>query len=118
MEDTKIATINLDQYRSEDKTRKIKSKVFTGRDRGEMVRIASRIDKLETLNDKVIIVIPADIYSINPSFFEELFLNVVLKLGKDSFLEKFSLRSQGEYDFQKEFMEAIDRILNDTTAIG
>ncbi len=118
MVDNKIATINLEQYRSEDKARKIKSKVFTGRDRGEMVRTASRIDELETLNDKVIIEIPADIYSINPSFFEELFLNVVLKLGKDAFLAKFSLRPQGEYDFQNEFMEAIDRILNDTTAIG
>lgn len=118
MEENRIATINLEKYRSEDKTRRIKSKVFTGRDRGEMVRKASRIDELEAQNDKVIIEIPEDIYSINPSFFEELFLNVVLKLKKDSFLEKFSLLPQGEYDFQNEFMEAIDRILNDTTAIG
>lgn len=118
MADNKIATINLERYRSEDKVRKIKSKVFTGRDRGEMVRTESRIDELEAQNDKVIIEIPADIYSINPSFFEELFLNVVLKLGKEAFLDKFTLSPQGEYDFQNEFMEAIDRILNDTTAIG
>ena len=118
MEESRIATINLEKYRSEDKTRRIKSKVFTGRDRGEMVRKASRIDELEAQNDKVIIEIPEDIYSINPSFFEELFLNVVLKLQKEAFLEKFSLKSLGEYDFQNEFMEAIDRILNDTTAIG
>lgn len=118
MEESRIATINLEKYRSEDKTRRIKSKVFTGRDRGEMVRKASRIDELEVQNDKIIIEIPEDIYSINPSFFEELFLNVVLKLKKESFLDKFSLRPKGEYDFQNEFMEAIDRILNDTTAIG
>lgn len=118
MADIKSVTINLGQYRSEDKVRKIKSKVFTGRDRGEMVRKASRIDELEAQNDKVIIEIPADIYSINPSFFEELFLNVVLKLGKEAFLKKFSLSPQGEYGFQNEFMEAIERILNDSTAIG
>ena len=118
MADIKIATINLEQFRAVDKVRKIKSKVFTGRDRGEMVRKASRIDELESQNDKVIIEIPADIYSINPSFFEELFLNVVLKLQMDAFVVKFSLRPLGEYDFQNEFMEAIDRILNDTTAIG
>lgn len=118
MADTKLAKINLDRYRSEDKARKIKSKVFTGRDRGAMVRVASRIDELEAQNDKVIIEIPSDIYSINPSFFEELFLHVVLKLGKEAFLEKFSLSPQGDYSFQNEFMEAIERILNDSTAIG
>lgn len=118
MVDNRVAIINLEQYRSEDKTRRIKSKVFTGRDRGEMVRKASHIDELETQNDQIIIEIPEDIYSINPSFFEELFLHVVLKLKKDAFLAKFSLRPHGEYDFQNEFMEAIDRILNDTTAIG
>jgi len=118
MANSKIATIDLERYRSEDKVRKIKSKVFTGRDRGEMVRKESHIDELESHNDKVIIEIPADIYSINPSFFEELFLKVVLKLGKEAFLKKFSLNPKGEYDFQNEFMEAIERILNDTTAIG
>lgn len=110
--------IDLGQFRSEDKARKIKSKVFTGRDRGEMVRKESKIDELESQNDKIIIEIPADIYSINPSFFEELFLNVVTKLKKDAFLNKFSLDAKGEYSFQNELMEAVDRILNDATAIG
>lgn len=114
----RIARIDLEQFRSEDKVRRIKSKVFTGRDRGEMVRAASKIDELEAQNDKVIIEIPADIYSINPSFFEELFLNVVTKLKKEAFLQKFSLEAKGEYSFQNELMEAVDRILNDATAIG
>ncbi len=114
----KVVTINLEQFRSEDKTRGIKSKVFTGRDRGEMVRVASKIDELEPVNDRIIIEIPADIYSINPSFFEELFLNVVTKLKKEAFLAKFILEAKGEYSFQNELMEAVDRILNDSTAIG
>ena len=83
------ARINLGDFRSEDKVRRIKAKVF-----------------------------PADIYSINPSFFEELFFNVVTKLKKDAFLAKFKLEPKGEYDFQDELMEAIDRILNNATAIG
>ncbi len=110
--------INLEDYRSEDKVRHIKSKVFTGRDRGQEVREKSKIDDLETKNDKIIIEIPSDIYSINPSFFEELFFNVVTKLKKDAFLSKFKLEPKGNYDFQEELMEAIDRILNDATAIG
>ena len=52
------------------------------------------------------------------SFFEELFKNVVKKLGREGFLAKFELKSNGDYDFQEELMEAIDRILNDATAIG
>ena len=114
----KIATINLENYRAEDKVTHVKAKVFTGRDRGKDVREKSRIDQLEPACEKVVIEIPADIYSINPSFFEELFFNVVNKLKKDGFLAKFSIRSLGEYDFQDEMMEAIDRILNDTTAIS
>ena len=114
----KQITINLENYRSIDKTRRIKSKVFTGRDRGEMVRKMCKIDEYEQSYDKIIIEIPSDIYSINPSFFEELFFNVVTKLKKEAFLQKFTIKSNGEYDFQNELMEAIDRILNDTTAIG
>lgn len=114
----KIARINLENYRSEDKVRHIKAKVFTGRDRGQEVREKSMIDELENSNDRVIIEVPDDIYSINPSFFEELFFNVVTKLRKDAFLEKFTIESKGDYDFQSELLEAIDRILNDTTAIG
>ena len=83
------ARINLDDFRSEDKVRHVKAKVFTGRDRGQEVREKSRIDELEKNNDEVIIEIPADIYSINPSFFEELFFNVVTKLKKEAFLNKF-----------------------------
>ena len=46
------------------------------------------------------IIIPDTIYSINPSFFEELFLNVVLKLGRDKFLEKFKFQSS-KYLYEK-----------------
>lgn len=112
------ARINLEDFRSEDKIHHVKAKVFTGRDRGQEVREKSRIDELAKTNDEIIIEIPADIYSINPSFFEELFFNVVTKLKKDVFLAKFKLDPKGEYDFQDELMEAIDRILNDATAIG
>lgn len=112
------AIINLEDYRSIDKKTNYKSKVFTGRDRGKDVREESKIDEIESLNEKVIVSIPEDIYSINPSFFEEFFKNVVKKLGNESFMNKFELRSNGDYDFKEELMEAIDRILNDATAIG
>ena len=104
-------TIKLETFRAQ------KSKVFTGRDRGEFVRQESQIDQIESENDEVYFVIPDNIYSINPSFFEELFFNVVRKLGKEDFLQKFHFESLGEYDYEKPLNEAIDRILRKRTGL-
>ncbi|WP_240775000.1 STAS-like domain-containing protein [Pedobacter xixiisoli] len=105
-------TIDLEDFRTQG------SKVFTGRDRGLDVRERSMIDEIEANNSEVIVIIPDNIYSIIPSFFEELFLNVVIKLGRDKFLEKFKFKSLGEYKYQKPLHEAIERILRNNTAIG
>lgn len=105
-------TINLEDYRVQG------AKVLTGRDRGKYVRQTSNLDEIEAKYDEVIIIIPKDIYSIIPSFFEELFLNVILKLGRVKFFEKFKIESLGEYKYEKPLNEAIDRILRNKTAIG
>ena len=103
--------INLEDFRVKD------AKVFTGRDRGEAVRDQSDIDNIEQNFDKVKIVIPDNIYSINPSFFEELFVNVILKLGKENFLGKFEFESEGVYNYLKPLHEAITRVLRTKTAL-
>ena len=108
--------INLDDFRAREG--KKYSKVFTGRDRGADVRKASRIDEIEANNESVIIIIPDQVYSINPSFFEELLKNVVLKLGKNGFFEKFKIESRGSYQYEAPLAEAIERILKEKTAIG
>lgn len=117
MKHSKENIIHLEDYRVIDKDGTI-AKVFTGRDRGEDVRKASNIDKIEEAYDEVKIVIPDNIYSINPSFFEELFVNVVMKLGKEKFREKFKFESLGKYNYEKPLSEAIMRILRKNTAIG
>lgn len=94
------------------------AKVFTGRDRGLFVRTASKIDELEDKYEEIEVIIPDNIYSINPSFFEELFFNVVNKLGKINFLKKFKFTNLGEYNYNKPLNEAIERILRTKTAIG
>lgn len=103
--------INLENFRVKD------SKVFTGRDRGAIVRVNSKLDEIEKNNDCVKIIIPDNIYSINPSFFEELFINVVTKLGKEGFNKKFSFESIGNYNYQRPLNEAIHRILRKNTAL-
>lgn len=107
--------IDLEDFRVKDGQRI--SKVFTGRDRGAIVRKKSKIDELEQIYDTVKIIIPDNIYSINPSFFEEFLVNVVTRLGKQKFLEKFEFESKGDYEYLAPLNQAIDRILKTQTAI-
>ena len=108
-------TINLEDFRVKDGQRV--SKVFTGRDRGKYVREKSKIDEIEDKYDEINIVIPDNVYSINPSFFEEFLVNVVKKLGKETFLNKFKFTSEGDYEFDSPLNQAIDRILKNQTAL-
>lgn len=105
-------TIDLEDFRTPG------AKVYTGRDRGKKVREDSHIDAIEASNEEVTIIIPDNVYSIIPSFFEELFLNAVLKLGREKFLDKFKFSSLGNYKYEKPLNEAIERILRKTTALG
>jgi hypothetical protein len=112
---SKDNTINLEDFRVKDGQRV--SKVFTGRDRGKFVREHSKIDEVEAKYEEVNVIIPDNVYSINPSFFEEFLVNVVKKLGKEAFLKKFKFTSQGDYEFSSPLNQAIDRILKNQTAL-
>lgn len=103
--------IDLNKYKAEG------SKVFTGRDRGQSVREKSKIDSLAEQSGNIQIIVPEDIYSINPSFLEEFLVNVVQSLGKVGFWKKFSLENKGEYKVDKDLNEAIDRILRTNNAL-
>lgn len=105
-------TINLQVYRTPG------SKVFTGRDRGAQVRVNSQIDKLINKEGKVIIAIPEDIRSINPSFLEEFLVNVVTKLGEKGFYDKFIVENPGKYKIEQDLKEAIDRISREEHALA
>lgn len=107
--------INLEDFRAKEGNRI--SKVFTGRDRGKYVREKSHIDEIEKKYESINIIIPENIYSINPSFFEEFLVNVVRKLGKEAFLKKFKFESKGDYEYEMPLNQAIDRILKSQTAI-
>ena len=61
-------------------------------------------------------VIPNDIFSITPSFLEELFFNVVKVYGKEKLYEKLDLEGN-IYDLHEPLNEAIDRILQRKTGL-
>lgn len=110
--ETKVYKIDLQDFRTAG------AKVFTTRPRGIQVRTESKIDTIEPLYDKIEIVIPTDISSINPSFLEEFFENVVTKLGEVEFYEKFSFINEGRYKIANDLNEAIERILRDESALA
>ncbi|MDE6769426.1 MAG: DUF4325 domain-containing protein, partial [Muribaculaceae bacterium] len=60
------------------------SRVFTGRERGAEVRVQSGIDNLFSESEPLKVVIPDDVFSITPSFLEELFKNIVMRYGKET----------------------------------
>jgi hypothetical protein len=110
--DKDMKTINLQDFRTPG------SRVFTGRDRGISVRTDSKLDEFESSSEIVEIIIPEDIGSINPSFLEEFFYNVVRKLKYKGFFEKFKIVNEGRYNIKTDLEEAVERILREETALS
>ncbi len=104
--------INLQDYRTAG------AKVFTTRPRGIQVRNDSNIEELEPKYEKIIITIPEDISSINPSFLEEFFEKIVMKLGEIGFYQKFSFENKGRYKIETDLSEAVERILREENALA
>ena len=95
------------------------SKVFTGRVRGIHVREESHINELNEEFEKIKILVPVDIMSINPSFLEEFLSHVVLALGKEGFYKKFTFESESKrYDITCDLEEAVERILRTDNALS
>ena len=83
------------------------------------MRKRSQIDLLADSNREVVVQVPADIRSINPSFLEEFLYNVVQTLGKDAFYEHVKFNFLGtRYDISKDIDEAVDRILRKKNALA
>jgi hypothetical protein len=110
--DNRVYNINLQDFRTNG------AKVFTTRPRGVEVRTKSNLDIVEPQYDKIIITIPSDISSINPSFLEEFFENIVMKLGEAGFYQKFSFINEGRYKIETDLTEAVERILREENALA
>ena len=109
--EAKVFNIDLEDFRTNG------AKVFTTRPRGIEVREESKIDTIEPKYEKITITIPQDISSINPSFLEEFFENVVIKLGEKGFYQKFSFINEGRYKIESDLTEAVERILREENAL-
>lgn len=65
------------------------TRVFSGQPRGKAARQHFRIDALDREDGVVTVMIPADTYSIGPSFLLGLFEPSIVRLGKDRFYGKY-----------------------------
>ena len=65
------------------------SGVISGRDCGEEFRKRYQLDKLDGAEGEVQVLIPAEVISMNTSFFLGLFGPSVRRLGGDGFLSKY-----------------------------
>ena len=111
-------TVDLTKYRA--KSGNLVSKVFTGRDRAKSVLKESGLDNfLEAAppEAKIKFIIPSEIYSINPSFFEELLYPLVTELGEDNFEKAVEFENLGSYNYKKPLDEAVSRILRKKTGL-
>lgn len=75
--------INLKEYFDNE------VKVLSGRKIGKEHRKKFHLNRLDEEDDIINIIIPDDIYSINTSYFLELFGPSIRKLGEDKFRKKY-----------------------------
>ena len=84
MGEIKKKEINLDDYRSPN------VRVFTGRVRGEKVRVAAKVPLFDEMeNVQVTVIVPDDVTTIASSFFLGMFGDSIRRLEKDGFLKKY-----------------------------
>ncbi len=100
-------TIDLGKYKT--------GAVFSGRARGRAVREALGLDREDEKERPVVIAIPEDTISFNPSFFLGLLGPSVRALGRDAFIEKYGFNAHAVH--HDEISEGIDRALRDTSAL-
>jgi hypothetical protein len=79
-----VTVIDLNEARSS-----AEAKVFSGRMRGRHWRKQFRLDRLDRETGSVVVKIPADVFSVNMSFFLGLFGESVRTLGVEAFFSKY-----------------------------
>lgn len=102
--------IDLGRYRGKN------SRVFSGREEGKRVRHQLGIDKYDSKQQPVTIVIPEDTLSFNTSFFLGMFGNSIRSLGEEAFRNVYSFECKPI--IQKSIEDGITRALKRSQPLG
>ena len=92
-------------------------KVLAGRTNGENIRKKINLEKIESENEKIEIIIPNDVFSFNSSYFLGMFGESVKKLGKEKFEEKYQFNTNNE-SIKMNIKDGIDEALNNADVFG
>lgn len=92
--------------------KKIEGLVYTGRDRGERLRVEFKLDELDARESVVEVEVPDTAYTISSSFFLGMFGPSVVRAGsKDKFFARYHFRLP---EFLQEVVEGyVTRALQD-----
>lgn len=79
---------------------------------GIALRNGTRIDDLEKDNEYIKIIFPRHITSVSTDFLEEFLGNIIIKLDGDQeeLLRRFTVVSEGNYNFDRYLKDAIKRV--------
>lgn len=88
----------------------IGKRVLVGKEYGEECRELLNVSKILE-NSNLTFILSDKIMSINPSFLQSFFSDVIIKYGRDGFLEKVKFKCSGLYNIETEINETISRVL-------
>jgi hypothetical protein len=75
--------------------RDIEGPIYSGRPRGESLRLKYHLDEIDHSTDTVAVTVPASTYSVTSSFFLGLFGPSVLAAGsREAFFQKFKFSAK------------------------
>ena len=82
---------------------KFNGPVYTGRQRGELLRRSLQLDELDTAGSPIDVIVPEGTYTVSSSFFLGLLGPSVVKAGsKDAFYSRYHIKAP---DFLYEVMD-------------
>jgi hypothetical protein len=101
-----VKEIKLGDYIASDQ------RVIVGADTGNRLRTVSQIDKLIGRNVLVRIILPDNVWSVNPSFWETFLTGAVKKLeNKTTLAQHIEVIATNDYEPQSSFYQAINRLI-------
>lgn len=80
-----------------DRTHGGKIRNLSGKEAGEKARKHFDLDKLDKLDQPILVKIPKDIYNISPSFFCGMFGKSFVSLGEEKLLSHYQFEEVPEY---------------------
>jgi len=82
---------------------------YIGRDKGTAIRKTLKLDEIDNSEELVLIFIRIDLISMSGGFFQNLFNNSILKLGKNKFYEKYTFVGK---NFSEFITKSVDFVIN------